>query len=228
MNTKTTRYIKTAAFTLIELLTVIAIIGILAAIIIPTVGKVRETARSVQCLSNLREINRALLLYVEDQPQKKTPRFDFNVWPVVFPYAYPNCKKDGTGKYPISYPAGKPTPDLAGTIFECPNVYSDTCANPRSYGANSSLLNSRPGNGNRYVQGIPIHQVELPSKAATFGDALNASDIHNNTQHNLNPRHNNRANVVFLDGHAAAIKITPELDDFSLPETKLFWHGITD
>lgn len=54
------------AFTLIELLTVIAIIGILAAIIIPTVGRVRESARASQCVSNLRQINLAVQLYVGD------------------------------------------------------------------------------------------------------------------------------------------------------------------
>lgn len=54
------------AFTLIELLTVIAIIGILAAIIIPTVGRVRESARSAQCVSNLRQITMALMVYADD------------------------------------------------------------------------------------------------------------------------------------------------------------------
>jgi len=54
------------AFTLIELLTVIAIIGILAAIIIPTVGKVRESAKSSQCLSNQRQIAMAFGLYAND------------------------------------------------------------------------------------------------------------------------------------------------------------------
>ena len=52
-------------FTLIELLTVIAIIGILAAIIIPTVGKVRESARGAQCISNLRQIGSAIQLYAD-------------------------------------------------------------------------------------------------------------------------------------------------------------------
>jgi prepilin-type N-terminal cleavage/methylation domain-containing protein/prepilin-type processing-associated H-X9-DG protein len=55
-----------AAFTLIELLTVIAIIGILAAILIPTVGRVRESARSSTCVSNLRQIALAFNAYADD------------------------------------------------------------------------------------------------------------------------------------------------------------------
>lgn len=54
------------AFTLIELLTVIAIIGILSAIIVPTIGKVRETAQRAVDASNLREIGKAALLYASD------------------------------------------------------------------------------------------------------------------------------------------------------------------
>src|SRR5690606_21917436 len=54
------------AFTLIELLTVIAIIGILAAILIPVVGKVRASARSSVCASNLRQVSIALTGYVTE------------------------------------------------------------------------------------------------------------------------------------------------------------------
>lgn len=54
------------AFTLIELLTVIAIIGILAAILIPVVGKVREQARQAACASNLRQIGVGVHLYSAD------------------------------------------------------------------------------------------------------------------------------------------------------------------
>lgn len=54
------------AFTLIELLTVIAIIGILAAILIPTVGAVRASAKQAQSISNLRQLGIALASYAQD------------------------------------------------------------------------------------------------------------------------------------------------------------------
>jgi prepilin-type N-terminal cleavage/methylation domain len=54
------------AFTLIELLTVIAVIGILAAILIPTVGKVRAKASETSCRSNLRQLGVAFLMYAND------------------------------------------------------------------------------------------------------------------------------------------------------------------
>jgi type II secretory pathway pseudopilin PulG len=51
---------------LIELLTVIAIIGILAAIIIPTVAKVRETAQRAVDANNLREIGKAAMIFAAE------------------------------------------------------------------------------------------------------------------------------------------------------------------
>lgn len=58
-----------AAFTLIELLTVIAIIGILAAILIPVVGAVRDRAKMAACQSNLRQVGLAVHMYAADNAE---------------------------------------------------------------------------------------------------------------------------------------------------------------
>jgi len=54
------------AFTLIELLVIIAIIAILAAILFPVFSQVREKARQTSCMSNLRQVGTAVLLYAQD------------------------------------------------------------------------------------------------------------------------------------------------------------------
>jgi prepilin-type N-terminal cleavage/methylation domain-containing protein/prepilin-type processing-associated H-X9-DG protein len=57
---------RNSAFTLIELLTVIAVIAILAAILIPVIGNVRQKADEATCLNNLRQIGAGLGLYQSD------------------------------------------------------------------------------------------------------------------------------------------------------------------
>jgi len=67
---------RSRAFTLIELLTVIAIIGILASIIIPTVGKVRASANKAKCASNVRQLATACINYANDA-KSQLPRRGF-------------------------------------------------------------------------------------------------------------------------------------------------------
>lgn len=66
MNIRTSRG---NGFTLIELLAVIAIIGLLAAMLFPVYAKVRDKARETTCVSNLRQLGQAFLMYAQDYDQ---------------------------------------------------------------------------------------------------------------------------------------------------------------
>src|SRR4051794_1958509 len=57
-------------FTLIELLVVIAIIAILAAILFPVFAHAREKARQTSCLSNLKQLSSAMLMYAGDYDER--------------------------------------------------------------------------------------------------------------------------------------------------------------
>jgi prepilin-type N-terminal cleavage/methylation domain-containing protein/prepilin-type processing-associated H-X9-DG protein len=58
--------LRRRGFTLIELLVVIAIIGILAAMLFPVFARARESARKIQCLSNVKNIALAVQMYMTD------------------------------------------------------------------------------------------------------------------------------------------------------------------
>lgn len=61
---------RKTAFTLIELLVVISIIAVLAAILFPVFARARENARRASCMSNLKQIDLGMMMYIQDNDER--------------------------------------------------------------------------------------------------------------------------------------------------------------
>jgi prepilin-type N-terminal cleavage/methylation domain-containing protein len=97
-------------FTLLELLVVIAVITILAGLLLPVLAAARERARQSACLSNLRQIAQAHLLYLQD-------------WDEQFPYWYMSAPPRPTPFGPHAYWTEFVQPYLRSTaIFRDPSA----------------------------------------------------------------------------------------------------------
>ena len=111
MNTKTIKP-PARAFTLIELLVVIAIIAILAAILFPVFAQAREKARQASCLSNLKQLGLASLMYAQDYDETfpvglHTGWWDATWYRLVTPYVKSldvfRCPTDPIGEVPSTH-----------------------------------------------------------------------------------------------------------------------------
>jgi prepilin-type N-terminal cleavage/methylation domain-containing protein/prepilin-type processing-associated H-X9-DG protein len=68
---------STIAFTLIELLVTVAVIGILAAMLLPALGRAKESGRAASCQGNLHQIGLALQIYVDESGNRMPTMRDF-------------------------------------------------------------------------------------------------------------------------------------------------------
>ena len=71
------------AFTLVEMLVVISIIGILAALLLPVLSASKATAKRMTCLNNLKQINYAVRMYYDDSDDAAPPGYGPRGSPLV-------------------------------------------------------------------------------------------------------------------------------------------------
>ncbi len=209
---------KGAGFTLIELLVVIAIIAILAAILFPVFAQAREKARSISCLSNVKQIGTAFYMYVQDYDET-TP-----------------CLGNGWDWEVKLYPYTKNV-----QLYFCPDR-SDCCDNydytaqiglnispsgkEIGYGYNwgfhrrgGGLLLGQQADpqrpGSKYIPGITLAAMTAPANLFAFGDSydtprttMNMSFLlctWNGTSNSSLRHSGGHFNVGFADGHAKAV-----------------------
>jgi prepilin-type N-terminal cleavage/methylation domain-containing protein/prepilin-type processing-associated H-X9-DG protein len=218
---------RRSAFTLIELLIVIAIIGVLAALLLPALQSARAKARRTSCASNLRQLGMAFQGYVED-------------WGGIFPIDDDPVHGDptywlwmGRGFRPMIAPYV--VDEMA--VFWCPddtkavNKYDGTSyAYSMSFYHTPDQINAMTSPANTYSNPVPsvpqyLARVRYPSSKIICGEWLS------NHQRVVGDSGwwtwEGSRNYLFVDGHVQSLTATSLLPaNDALPDPNLTKDGL--
>jgi prepilin-type processing-associated H-X9-DG protein/prepilin-type N-terminal cleavage/methylation domain-containing protein len=219
-----------SGFTLVELLVVVAIIGVLAALLLPGLAKAKEKARRSSCVSNLKQWGLAAALYAgstdDELPLEKPPPppnvkwkvDDMNSWDAVR-----HTTNSGVWYNALAVEAGVPSMMDYGVpngqeefyghnLFKCPTARPELgLVRPQFSIAMNSKLFQRDSPPPKYSN-CPMQ----PSKTALFAEAgvlgeetLPGQDAYDGRPHifakRFSARHDGRGNILFFDGHVETV-----------------------